>query len=71
MLNSPGLRPQSTSPQSTSPEFACPKLALVESMSASPPSTWRPLSEIVSGIVRDVEMKSAVEARQSDLPKAA
>jgi hypothetical protein len=61
MLKSPGSRP----------EFASPKLALVESMSASPPSTWRPLSEIVSGIVRDVQSKSAAEARASDLPKAA
>jgi hypothetical protein len=40
-------------------------------MSESPPSTWRPLSEIVSGIVRDVELTAAAEARASDLPKAA
>ena len=67
MHSSPGLRP----------EFASPKLALVESVSqslpstCSPPSTWRPLSDIVSGIVRDVQSKSAAEARASDLPKAA
>lgn len=66
MLKSPGSRPQLGFP-----EFASPKLALVETMSASPPSTWRPLSDIVSGIVRDVQSKSAAEARASELPKAA
>jgi hypothetical protein len=71
MLNSPGSRPQFACTESASSEFASPKLALVESVSASPPSTWRPLSEIVSGIVREVQLKSAAEARVSDLPKAA
>jgi hypothetical protein len=66
MLKSPGSRPQFGYP-----EFASPKLALVECMSACPPSTWRPLSDIVSGIVRDVQSKSAAEGRASDLPKAA
>lgn len=61
MLKSPSSRP----------DFASPTLALVESSSGSPPSTWRPLSDIVSGIVRDVQSKSAAQARASDLPKAA
>ncbi len=61
MLKAPGSRP----------EFASPKLALVENVSQSPPSTWRPLSEIVSGIVRDVQSKTAAEACANELPKAA
>lgn len=61
MLKSPGSRP----------EFSSRKFALVESASASPPSTWRPLSDIVYGIVRDVEVKAAAEARASELPNAA
>ncbi len=65
------LKSHSSRPHFASPESASPKLALVESASASPPSTWRPLSDVVSGIVREVQLKSAAEARASDLPKAA
>lgn len=55
------------------PSLASPKLALVEaqSASASPASTWRPLSDIVSGIVRKIEPMTADEGRESTLPKAA
>jgi hypothetical protein len=53
------------------PSLAFPKFALVELASASPPSPWQSLSDIVSGIVRDVELKSADKAGDCDLPKAA
>ncbi len=61
MLKSPGSRFEPSSS----------KLALVECAAQSPPSAWRPLSDIVSGIVRDVQEKAAAEARASELPKAA
>lgn len=53
------------------PSPASPKLALLELASASPPSPWQSLSDIVSGIVRDVELKSADKVGDFDLPKAA
>ncbi len=55
------------------PSLASPKLVLVEAQcaSASPPSAWRPLSDIVSGIVRNIEPKTTVEGRENALPQAA
>ena len=53
------------------PSPASPKLALVEAQSASPSSPWQSLSDIVSGIVRDVETKSAAKAGECDVPRAA
>ncbi len=52
-------------------EFTSPKLALVQSPSASPLGTWRPLADIVSGIVLEVQSKAADQAPVSGLPKAA
>lgn len=59
------------------PSLASPKLALVEaqsafaSASASPPSAWRPLSDIVSSIVRKIEPMTLAEGHENTLPKAA
>ena len=56
------------------PPVQSPKLKAVHVASPLPPSTWRPLSEIVSGIVRNIEEQSAEEADAIDacaLPKAA
>ena len=50
------------------------KLNAVHVASALPPSAWRPLSDIVSGIVRRIEVQSVADASASDacaLPKAA
>ena len=56
------------------PPVQSPKLKAVHVASPLPPSTWRPLSEIVSGIVRNIEGQSVADASASDagaLPKAA
>ena len=56
------------------PPVQSPKLKAVHVASALPPSEWRPLSDIVSGIVRKIEEQSVANASASDacaLPKAA
>ncbi len=58
-------------PRVSQSEFASPKLALVEMTCESPPETWRSLSDVVSRIVREVEVRSAAEAGNPPMPKAA
>lgn len=56
------------------PPLQSPQLKAVHVASALPPSGWRPLSDILSGIVRNIEEQSAEEADAIDacaLPKAA
>lgn len=56
------------------PPVQSPQLKAVHVASALPPSAWRPLSDIVSGIVRNIEEQSVVDASASDacaLPTAA
>ncbi len=56
------------------PPVQSPQLQVIEVASAFPPSAWRPLSDILSGIVRKIEVQSAAEAAAFDvcaLPKAA
>jgi hypothetical protein len=56
------------------PPVQSPNLKAVHVASAFPPSAWRPLSDIVSGIVRKIEVRSVDDASASDacaLPKAA
>jgi hypothetical protein len=49
-----------------------PSPCSIDVVCALPPSVWRPLSDIVSGIVSKIEVESAAGAsRPSDLPKAA
>jgi hypothetical protein len=48
------------------------KSQVVENAFVSVPSAWCPLSEIVSGIVSQIEVEVAIVALKScDLPKAA
>jgi hypothetical protein len=56
------------------PPVQSPQLKAVHVASALPPSAWRPLSDIVFGIVRTIEAQSLADASASDacaLPKAA
>ncbi len=56
------------------PPVQSPNLKAFHVASALPPSAWRPLSDIVSGIVRKIEVRSVADASASDacvLPKAA
>lgn len=56
------------------PPVQSPQLKAVHVASALPPSAWRPLSDIVFGIVRKIEAQSLADASASDacaLPKAA
>lgn len=56
------------------PPVQSPQLKSVHVASALPPSAWRPLSDIVSGVVRKIEAQSLADdsaAVPCALPKAA
>jgi hypothetical protein len=56
------------------PPVQSPQLKVVDVVSALPPSAWRPLSDIVFGIVRKIEEQSTAGATAPDacaLPIAA
>jgi hypothetical protein len=63
----PPVQSPKVPPKVPASQFALAGLASVPSSSA-----WRPLSDIVSGIVHQVQVQSpAATDRESDLPKAA
>jgi hypothetical protein len=54
------------------PKISASQFALVDLASAPLSSAWRPLSDIVSGILHQVQVQSpAATDRESDLLKAA
>jgi hypothetical protein len=59
-------------PPVQSSKFSASQFALSDRASVPSSSAWRPLSDIVSGVVHQIQVQPpATGDRESDLPKAA